>query len=227
MLTKKQYEILSYLKQKIAENGVCPSYDEMRSALKLRSKSGIHRLITALEERGFIRKLPKKARALEIIRDPEEMAKKNTDESNLKVAAETPAPGKDSKEEDNYKEIPLYGFVAAGTPIEALRNETESISIPPTMIKQGNHFALKVSGDSMLDAGILDGDVAIIKSCEEANNGDVVIALIDQEEATLKKIRKYQNSIALEPANKSYKTQIYNPKRIKIQGRLVGLMRKY
>ena len=131
------------------------------------------------------------------------------------------------EDEDNYKEIPLYGFVAAGMPIEALRNETESISIPPAMIKQGNHFALKVSGDSMLDAGILDGDVAIIKSCEEANNGDVVIALIDQEEATLKKIRKYQNSIALEPANKSYKTQIYNPERIKIQGRLVGLMRKY
>jgi len=211
----------------MAESGVCPSYDEMKDALKLRSKSGIHRLITALEERGFIRRLPKKARALEIIRDPKEVAKKSAERAESEVAVKSLIPNGKSAIESNYTEIPLYGFVAAGTPIEALRNETESISLPSTMIKQGNHFALKVDGDSMLDAGILDGDVIIIKSCEEANSGDIVIALIDQEEATLKKIRKYQDSVALEPANKSYKTQIYNSERIKIQGRLVGLMRKY
>ena len=162
MLTRKQYEVLSYLKRRIAENNVCPSYDEMKGALKLKSKSGIHRLITALEERGFIRRLPKRARALEIIRDPEEIKNKNTSINKSTTSTKTSTIKEHSVKESNYTELPLYGFVAAGTPIEALRNETESIAIPSTMIKQGAHFALKVDGDSMLDAGILDGDIVII-----------------------------------------------------------------
>ena len=235
MLTRKQYELLRFIHERLKEAGVPPSFDEMKEALDLRSKSGIHRLITALEERGFIRRLPNRARAIEVIRLPDSVAHgvtnsrsrgfvPNVIEGNLgRVRA--PAP-----EEDGARPvaIPVMGRIAAGTPIEAIQNKSSVINMPPDLLSTGGeHFALEVKGDSMIDAGILDGDIAVIKRADGADTGDIVVALIDDEEATLKRFRRRGASIALEPANTSYEVRILPPNRVKIQGKLIGLYRKY
>ena len=211
MLTAKQLKLLEYLKQSFKENSVSPSFEEMKLALGLKSKSGIHRLITALEERGFIKRLHNKARAINILSKDDGLNIKNVDILN-----------------NNINNVKLYGRIAAGTPVEAIENPEGFMSIPSEMIKNTNqHYALKVSGESMVDAGILDGDIAVLEKTELVNNGDIVVALIDNQEATLKRIRKKSNSIALEPANKNFETRIFGPKRITIQGKLVGIIRNY
>lgn len=236
MLTRKQYELLLYLNTYVKEHGVSPSFDEMKDALHLRSKSGIHRLITGLEERGFIRRLPHRARALEVLRLPE----------NVKPAAERQGQGfaptviegkfgkglpgakvKDAPSEAESVELPLYGRIAAGMPIEALRDHTRTIDVPGSLLSGGEHYALEVAGDSMIDAGILDGDTVIIRRTETAENGDIVVALVDEDEVTLKRLRRRGASIALEPANPAHETRIFGPDQVKVQGRLVGLMRHY
>ena len=209
MLTKKQNELLKFIYEKQREYGMSPSFDEMKDALGLKSKSGIHRMIIALEERGFVKKLPNKARALEIIKLP-----KNNEASN------------DSKNDDSIS-IPFVGKVAAGTPIQALEDISNSIEVPPSMIGNGEYYALQVEGDSMINAGILNNDTAIIKKTEIIDSGDIAVALIDDSEATLKRIRKKKKSLALESANPAYETKIYSPENIKIQGKLVGLLRRY
>lgn len=234
MLTRKQYELLIFIDQRLKSTGVSPSFDEMKEALDLKSKSGIHRLITGLEERGFIRRLPHRARALEVVRLPENAADpilpppssgfapniiKGDFRNALPGAA---APGQAAESID----LPLYGKIAAGTPIEALRGP-ETVAVPGALLGGGDHYALTVEGDSMIDAGIFDGDVVILKSCATAENGSIVVALVDDQECTLKRIRRKGASIALEPANKKYETRIFGPDRIKVQGRLVGLMRRY
>jgi len=211
MLTAKQLKLLEYLKQSFKENSVSPSFEEMKLALGLKSKSGIHRLITALEERGFIKRLHNKARAINILTKDEDLKLKNNHNN-----------------ETNLKSVKIYGKIAAGTPIEAIESPEGFMSIPSEMIKNTNqHYALKVSGESMIDAGILDGDIAVLEKTELVNNGDIVVALIDNQEATLKRIRKKSNAIALEPANKNFETRIFGPKRITIQGKLVGIIRNY
>ena len=219
MLTTKQLKLYNYLKKSFEDNSVSPSFEEMKSALGLKSKSGIHRLINALEERGFIKRLHNKARAIKIINQNVIEQKKNEDYY-------------DGSSQTNYnnssKNVKLYGKIAAGTPVEAIENPEGFMSIPSDMIKNTNqHYALKVSGESMIDAGILDGDIAILEKTEIVKNGDIVVALIDSQEATLKRIRKKSNSIALEPANKNFETRIFGPKRITIQGKLVGIIRNY
>jgi len=209
MLTKKQNELLKFIYEKQREYGMSPSFDEMKDALGLKSKSGIHRMIIALEERGFVKKLPNKARALEIIKLP-----KNNEASN------------DSKNDDSIS-IPFVGKVAAGIPIQALEDISNSIEVPPSMIGNGEYYALQVEGDSMINAGILNNDTAIIKKTEIIDSGDIAVALIDDSEATLKRIRKKKKSLALESANPAYETKIYSPENIKIQGKLVGLLRRY
>jgi repressor LexA len=235
MLTRKQYELLRFIHERLKEAGVPPSFDEMKEALDLRSKSGIHRLITALEERGFIRRLPNRARAIEVIRLPDSVAHgvtnnrtrgfvPNVIEGNLgRVRAAAP-------EEDSARPvaIPVMGRIAAGTPIEAIQNKSSVINMPPDLLSAGaEHFALEVRGDSMIEAGILDGDIALIKKSEAADTGDIVVALIDEEEATLKRFRRRGASIALEPANASYEVRILPPNRVRIQGKMVGLFRRY
>jgi repressor LexA len=236
MLTRKQYELLRFISERLKESGVPPSFDEMKDALDLRSKSGIHRLITALEERGFIRRLPNRARAIEVIKLPELSASGNGNsrrgftpsviEGTLgKVRTSTAG----SSEDDGNRPVavPVMGRIAAGTPIEALQTRSHTISVPPDMLGSGEHYALEVRGDSMVDAGILDGDMALIQRNETAETGDIVVALIDEEEATLKRFRRRGASIALEPANTSYEVRILPPNRVKIQGKLIGLYRKY
>ena len=209
MLTAKQLKLLEYLRQSLKENSVSPSFEEMKLALGLKSKSGIHRLITALEERGFIKRLHNKARAINILSKDEDT---NFNKNNSA----------------DIKNVKLYGKIAAGTPVEAIENSEGFMTIPSEMIKNSNqHYALKVSGESMVDAGILDGDIAVLEKTELVNNGDIVVALIDNQEATLKRIRKKSNAIALEPANKNFETRIFGPKRITIQGKLVGIIRNY
>ena len=211
MLTSKQLKLLEFLRESLNKNSVSPSFEEMKLALGLKSKSGIHRLITALEERGFIQRLHNKARAINIISKEEDLNFKNNNYID-----------------NNIKNVKLYGKIAAGTPIEAIENSEGFMTIPSEMIKNTNqHYALKVSGESMIDAGILDGDIAVLEKTELVNNGDIVVALIDNQEATLKRIRKKLNSIALEPANKNFETRIFGPKRITIQGKLVGIIRNY
>jgi repressor LexA len=232
MLTRKQLELLRYIHERLKETGVPPSFDEMKDALDLRSKSGIHRLITALEERGFIKRLPNRARALEVIKLPEAMGQgpnrargftPSVIEGNLgRVRA--------ASDDDSGRPIavPVMGRIAAGTPIEAIQTRSHTINVPPDMLSTtGEHFALEVRGDSMIEAGILDGDVALIKKTDGADTGDIVVALIDDEEATLKRFRRRGASIALEPANTSYEVRILPPNRVRIQGKLVGLFRKY
>ena len=232
MLTRKQFELLRFIHERLKESGVPPSFDEMKDALDLRSKSGIHRLITALEERGFIRRMPNRARAIEVIKLPESVSQgigarsrgftPSVIEGNLgRVRA--------SAEDDNSRPIavPVMGRIAAGTPIEAIQNRSAVINIPPELLSVGEHFALEVRGDSMIEAGILDGDMALIKRSETADTGDIVVALIDDEEATLKRFRRRGASIALEPANTSYEVRILPPNRVRIQGKLIGLFRKY
>ena len=221
MLTAKQKELLLYIHERIKESGVSPSFDEMKEALDLASKSGIHRLITALEERGFLRRLPHRARALEVLKLPE--------------SATTAAPAKGrgafrpSVVNDGYENgsLPILGRIAAGVPIEALQNEIGRISAPIEMLGAGDHYALEVNGDSMIQAGILHGDVVILKRTDTAESGDIVVALIDAEEATLKRLRKRGNSVALEAANPAYETRIFGPDRVSIQGKLVAMVRRY
>ena len=211
MLTFKQLKLLNYLKESFKNNRVSPSFEEMKNALGLKSKSGIHRLITALEERGFVKRLHNKARAIKVITSNEEESSRDFNSSD-----------------DQAKNVKVYGKIAAGTPVEAIENPEGYMNIPSEMIKNANqHYALKVSGESMVDAGILDGDIAVLEKTETVKNGDIVVALIDNQEATLKRIRKKSNSIALEPANKNFETRIFGPKRITIQGKLVGIIRNY
>ncbi|MEE9140627.1 MAG: transcriptional repressor LexA [Alphaproteobacteria bacterium] len=237
MLTKKQYELLICINQRIQETGVSPSYDEMKDALGLKSKSGIHRLITGLEERGFIRRLPHRARALEVLRLPER-AGVPTAATAVAEGARGFSPnvirgdfsglsGVSASGNVEAIELPLYGRIAAGTPIEALRDHSTTVGVPVSLLTKGEHFALEVDGDSMIDAGILDGDTAIILRCDTAESGNIVVALVDDEEVTLKRLRQKGDTVALEPANPAYETRIFGPDRVKVQGRLIGLLRKY
>ncbi|ASU64613.1 transcriptional repressor LexA [Brucella melitensis] len=240
MLTRKQHELLLFIHERLKETGIPPSFDEMKEALDLASKSGIHRLITALEERGFIRKLPNRARALEVLRLPDSIApglspqKKfapSVIEGSLgKVASVQPvrpAPAPQNSEAPATVSVPVMGRIAAGVPISAIQNQTHMLSLPPEMIGAGEHYALEVKGDSMIDAGIFDGDTVIIKRGDTANPGEIVVALVDEEEATLKRFRREGASIALEAANPAYETRIFGPDRVHVQGKLVGLIRRY
>jgi repressor LexA len=238
MLTRKQHELLMFINKRLAESGISPSFDEMKDALSLRSKSGIHRLITALEERGFIARLPHRARALEVRKLPEAAALKgdvpSRDEGsrrfepNVITGRFSGIPGATpSAQSAAAVTLPLYGRIAAGRAIEALRDPSSYTDIPAASLSKNEHFALEVAGDSMVDAGIFDGDTAIIERGEAAENGSIVVALIDNEEVTLKRLRRKGGSIALEPANKAYETRILPPDRVRIQGKLVMLIRKY
>ena len=234
MLTRKQFELLRFIHERLTEAGVPPSFDEMKDALDLRSKSGIHRLITALEERGFIRRLPNRARAIEVIKLPDSVAHgvsgggrrgftPSVIEGDLGRVRQT------SEDDSSGRPIavPVMGRIAAGTPIEAIQTRSHVINMPPDLLSTGEHFALEVRGDSMIEAGILDGDIAVIKQVDVADTGDIVVAIIDEEEATLKRFRRRGESIALEPANPAYEVRILPPKRVRIQGKLVGLLRRY
>jgi len=251
MLTKKQHELLMFINRRLGQDGVSPSFEEMKEALGLKSKSGIHRLISGLEERGFIRRLPHRARALEVMKRPEEMsigdavAPEPVAASPLDPGSDTIAgrsrfsptvirgdfkaalPGAPTAAEAEAVELPLYGRIAAGTPITALRDQDTTVGVPASLLGSGEHYALEVAGDSMEDAGILDGDTVVIQRCDTADNGAIVVALVDNIEATLKRLRRRGASIALEPANKTYETRIFGPDRVKVQGRLVGLIRRY
>jgi repressor LexA len=243
MLTKKQHELLLYINQRLSATGVAPSFDEMKDALNLRSKSGIHRLISGLEERGFIRRLPHRARALEVTKLPEESAAPGSAGANgangggaergrfsptvIRGDFAGALPGTPVASDIAAVDLPLYGRIAAGTPIEALRDQNSSVAVPGSLLGRGEHYALEVAGDSMIEAGILDGDSVIIQRCDTAENGAIVVALVDNIEVTLKRLRRRGASIALEPANKAYETRIFGPDRVKVQGRLVGLLRRY
>jgi repressor LexA len=237
MLTRKQHELLMFIHERMKESGIPPSFDEMKDALDLRSKSGIHRLITALEERGFIRRLPNRARALEVIKLPDSMNpslggrrarfEPNVIEGTLGRVAAPPARGPAPAEPTRSAVIPVMGRIAAGVPIEAIQTHSHSIAVPPEMLGTGEHFALEVRGDSMIEAGIFDGDTVVIRKQDSAATGEIVVALVDDEEATLKRLRRKGDSIALEAANPSYETRIFGPHRVKVQGRLVGLLRRY
>jgi repressor LexA len=234
MLTRKQAELLRFIHERLKEAGVPPSFDEMKDALDLRSKSGIHRLITALEERGFIRRLPNRARAIEVIKLPESVAYGT---ATNRTRGFTPSViegnlgrvrGNSDDEAGRPIAVPVMGRIAAGTPIEAIQTRSHTINMPAEMLTTaGEHFALEVRGDSMIEAGILDGDIALLKRSDAADTGDIVVALIDEEEATLKRFRRRGASIALEPANPQYEVRILPPNRVRVQGRLVGLFRKY
>jgi repressor LexA len=236
MLTRKQNELLRFIQERLTDTGIPPSFDEMKEALDLKSKSGIHRLITALEERGFIRRLPNRARALEVIKLPETMNRPKFSPSVVegnfgKGKSQPPSLGRSvpGAVVDGQKpvSIPVMGRIAAGTPISAIQNRSHSITLSPDFLASGEHYALEVRGDSMIEAGILDGDVVVIKRQEMANTGDIIVALIDDEEATLKRFRRRGSSIALEAANPAYETRVLGPNRVKIQGKLVSLVRRY
>ncbi|MHA6642264.1 transcriptional repressor LexA [Mesorhizobium sp. A623] len=248
MLTRKQHELLLFINERLKESGVPPSFDEMKDALDLASKSGIHRLITALEERGFIRRLPNRARALEVLRMPESLtpsfngARKFSPSviqggqgQNGSGQGNSGGQGKNSRLQSAGNDddvaanvsIPVMGRIAAGVPIDAIQHKTHSISVPPDMIMGGEHYALEVKGDSMIEAGIFDGDTVIIRNANTANPGEIIVALVDEEEATLKRFRRKGASIALEAANPAYETRIFGPDRVKVQGKLVGLIRRY
>ncbi len=231
MLTQKQFELLRFIHERLKEKSVPPSFDEMKDALNLRSKSGIHRLITALEERGFIRRLPNRARAIEVIKLPESVAQGvGSGRRRFTPSVIEGHLGRRAAPDDQGGRpvaVPVMGRIAAGTPAEAIENQTHVINVPADMLSTGEHFALEVRGDSMIDAGILDGDVALIKKADGADTGDIVVALIDDEEATLKRFRRRGASIALEPANTAYEVRILPPNRVRIQGKMVGLFRRY
>jgi repressor LexA len=248
MLTEKQKELLLFIHGRMQERGVPPSFDEMKDALDLRSKSGIHRLITALVERGFIRRLPHRARAIEVIKLPENqgLMQGGGQSSNSAGASASPqrgfqpsviegsgpprvnmSPPPSHIIDARTVSIPVMGRIAAGTPISAIQNHTHDIAVPPDILTNGEHFALEVKGDSMIEAGIHDGDTVIVRRCNTAENGDIIVALVEGEEATLKRLRKKGSTIALEAANPEFKTRIFGPDQIEIQGRLVGLMRRY
>lgn len=219
MLTRKQHELLRYISEHLGETGVSPSFEEMKEALDLKSKSGVHRLISALEERGFIRRLPNRARALEVLKMPEGSGGSVSNVVPLKPRA-APAPAND------VLEIPLHGRIAAGTPIEALQG-SESLAVPAALLGPGEHYALEVAGDSMVEEGILDGDYALIRKTDVAREGEIVVALVNSEEATLKTYRREGQMVRLDPANRNYMPQRYRPEQVVIQGRLAGLLRRY
>ena len=234
MLTRKQRELLLFINQRLTATGVSPSFDEMKDALNLKSKSGIHRLVSGLEERGFIRRLPHRARALEVVKLPEDSAAAPTSERGrfsptvIRGDFKGSLPGTPVANDAEAVDLPLYGRIAAGTPIEALRDQSTTVGVPASLLGRGSeHYALEVAGDSMIDAGILDGDTVIIQRCDSAENGCIVVALVDDQEVTLKRLRRRNASIALEPANQAHKTRIFGPDRVKLQGKLVGLMRRY
>ena len=235
MLTRKQQELLLFIHERMKESGVPPSFDEMKDALDLASKSGIHRLITALEERGFIRRLPNRARALEVIKLPEAYSgglqprhgfSQSGIESTLDKAKRTPATAAND-DTANSASVPVMGRIAAGVPISAIQNNTHNISVPVEMLGSGDHYALEVKGDSMIEAGIFDGDTVIIRNGNTATPGDIIVALVDDEEATLKRFRRHGTSIALEAANPAYETRTLPADRVKVQGKLIGLIRRY
>ena len=234
MLTQTQHDLLLFIHERLKETGVPPSFDEMKEALDLRSKSGIHRLITALEERGFIRRLPHRARALEIVKlpgtvgDPPNGRRGGFRPSVIQGSlGRSTAPAPVTPSDQASLDVPVMGRIAAGTPISAIQNHSHSVAIPADMLSGGEHFALEVRGDSMVNAGIHDGDLVLVKKSDTANNGDIVVALVDEEEATLKRLRKKGDSVALEAANPAYETRIFGPDRVRVQGRLVGLIRRY
>jgi repressor LexA len=238
MLTRKQRELLKFIQERLGETGISPSFDEMKEALGLKSKSGVHRLITGLEERGFIKRLPHRARALDVVRLPEDQTAKTAQaprageerRAGLNVIRGdfTPSlPGAVvAAQPSSALQLPLYGKIAAGTPIEALRDHSNAVDVPANLVGRGEHYALTVEGDSMVDAGIHDGDMVVIERCETAENGTIVVALIDNSEVTLKRLRRKGDSIALEPANPAHKTRIFGPDRVRIQGKAVGLIRR-
>ena len=226
MLTKKQKNLLIFINKKIRSTGVSPSYEEMKNSLNLKSKSGIHRLISALEERGFIKRLAHKARALEVLKLPETASANDIYNSFSPSVIKGGLDNDDSKSKSINK-VPVLGKIAAGTPIEAIQNEVSKVSLPEELSKNGEHFGLKVSGDSMIEAGINDGDTIIVKKTNVADNGQIVVALIDDQEAMLKRLRKKGKVIALESANKRYETKIFGPDRVKVQGILVSLYRNF
>lgn len=232
MLTKKQMELLRFIHERLTENGVPPSFDEMKEALDLKSKSGIHRLVLALEERGFIRRLPNRARALEVLRLPDTQTPRpgrqrfspSVIEGDL---GKVRPPSVGDNEPIRAVSIPVMGRIAAGTPITAIQNRSHTVDVSPDFLSHGEHFALEVRGDSMIEAGIFDGDLVVIRKQETADTGDIVVALVDDEEATLKRLRRRGASIALEAANPNYETRIFGPDRVRVQGKLVSLIRRY
>ena len=241
MLTRKQYELLMFIHERVHETGIPPSFDEMKDALDLKSKSGIHRLITALEERGFLRRMEKRARAIEIVKLPENVAE-TIRPATTRSQAQRMSPGRHSRSNDTRGggtprraiadgegaiNVPLVGRIAAGTPIEALQQKIADVPVPSGMVGRGDHYALEVTGDSMINAGILDGDTVIIQEADTANTGEIVVALVDNQEATLKRLRRRGDSIALEAANPAYETRLYGADRVRVQGKLVGLIRRY
>jgi repressor LexA len=238
MLTRKQHELLSFIDRHLKTSGYSPSFEEMKEALQLKSKSGIHRLISALEERGFLQRRHHRARALEVLRLPDDLAARPA-EAEAKAPSPSFAPnvirgdftarlpGVRAASDASAMQLPLYGRIAAGMPIEALRDSGSYTEVPTSMLGSGEHYALEIDGDSMIDAGIWSGDVAVIRKTDTAENGQIVVALVDDNEVTLKRLRRGKNSIALEPANTKYKPQIFPSDRVKVQGRLVGLLRRY
>jgi repressor LexA len=224
MLTAKQHELLLFIQRKLEETGISPSFEEMKEALDLKSKSGVHRLISALEERGFIRRLPNRARALEVLRQPENVAAARQPATDTVVPI---APPRARPEPANdVIEIPLHGRIAAGVPIEALESD-RTLPVPAALLGPGDHYALEVSGDSMVEAGILDGDYALVKRTDTARDGEIVVALVRDEEATLKYLRRENGMVRLDPANALYDPQVYRPEEVQVQGKLAGLLRRY
>jgi repressor LexA len=219
MLTRKQHELLLYIHERLGETGVSPSFEEMKDALDLKSKSGVHRLISALEERGFVRRLPNRARALEVLRMPDAKGSVGSVSSSS-----TPVPAREPA--NDVLDVPLHGRIAAGTPIEALQG-TETLPVPAALLGPGEHYALEVAGDSMVEIGILDGDYALIRKADTARDGEIVVALVNDEEATLKTFRREGQMVRLDPANRNYDPQRYQPDQVRIQGRLAGLLRRY
>lgn len=229
MLTRKQHELLTFIQTRLEDSGISPSFEEMKEALDLKSKSGVHRLISALEERGFIRRLPNRARALEVIRDSDAVgakaAQRATASSASAIAAlRSPAPARQPA--NDVIEIPLHGRIAAGVPIEALEG-TSMLPVPAALLGSGEHYALEVSGDSMVDAGIFDGDYALVRRTDSARDGEIVVALVRGEEATLKYLRRERGMVRLDPANAAYDPQFYEPHEVQVQGKLAGLLRRY
>ncbi len=233
MLTKKQLDLLEFIQKRVQRDGVPPSFDEMKEALDLRSKSGIHRLITALEERGFIRRLAHRARALEIVKLPDALQAKLDKPSGFQprvIDGDRPdsrPSGAQSLDNGGAIELPVMGRIAAGVPIAAISEVSHNVSVPSAMVGKGEHYALEVKGDSMIDAGINDGDIVVIRESQTAENGDIVVALVEDAEATLKRYRRNGNAIALEAANPAYETRLFRDDQVKVQGRLVGLIRTY
>jgi repressor LexA len=228
MLTAKQHELLLFIQRRLEATGISPSFEEMKDALDLKSKSGVHRLISALEERGFLRRLPNRARALEVIRHPEDVTsgKRVPAAVNDRVSQVTMPPRTAPAAANDIVEIPLHGRIAAGVPIEALETD-RTLPVPAALLGAGEHYALEVSGDSMIEAGILDGDFALVRKTDSARDGEIVVALVRDEEATLKYLRRENGMVRLDPANAAYDPQVYRPDEVKVQGKLAGLLRRY